>query len=297
MSAVIEAHDRRKFIGGSDISVLLGVNPYRSVLGLWQDKTQPTREDGHNAAAKRRGSRLEPYVRDMIAEEHQIEITASGQRYKGTQPWEACEIDFEWSDAGQPRNGEIKTVHPFKRKEWGDEFTDELPLFYVAQTQWGLGITNRERCDVFALIGDDLRRYVVQRDDELIQIMRDKAAEFWTRYVEPNVRPPIDWEHKLVVDELKRLYPGTDGTITTATAMHEHWRAVWETSQRMAKHYDSIIEGARAHLLAEMGSGSAIRFNDGREFARKLITKRGYTITVEPSQYVDFRLTTTKEQQ
>lgn len=299
MNAVTEIAkpDRTTFVGGSDVAAILGVSPWRNIVDLWMDKVLPAEENGQNAAAKRRGSRLEPYILDMIREEHGLQIVAANERYTDQQqPFLACEIDAEYADgAGQRQNIEIKTVHPFKAKEWGDIETDQLPLHYVAQVQHGLGITGRDVCRVFALIGDDLKPYVIERDDELIELMREKAVSFWNDFVLPKIQPPMDYEHKDILETLKRLYPGTDGTIIEATSMHEHWRAVYENAKQMHAHYEGILDGARAHLLAEMGSAAAIRFDDGKAFCRKVISKKGYTVVYQPTKYVDFRLANLKE--
>jgi putative phage-type endonuclease len=290
--------DRTKFIGGSDMAAILGVSPWRNIVDLWLDKIKPPVEDGQNAAAKRRGSRLEPYILDMIREEYGLEIVAHNERYIDSRlPFLAAEIDFEYRDeeTGEIENGEIKTAHPFKAKEWGEHGTDELPLYYVAQVQHGMGIRGARRCRTFALIGDDLKPYVVERDDELIEAMRDKAAIFWNDYVLPKVQPPLDYQHKDIIETLRRLYPGTDGTVIEATAMHEHWRAVMDTAAEMRDHYQAILDGSKAHLLAEMGAAAAIKFNDGMAFTRKVINKKAYSVHYAASKYVDFRLSKLKE--
>jgi putative phage-type endonuclease len=291
--------DRTKYIGGSDIAAILGVSPWRNIVDLWMDKIRPRAENGQNANAKRRGSRMEPYILDMIRQEHGLNIVACNQRYIDPEfGYMAAEIDFEYLDeeTGQIENGEIKTVHPFKAKEWGETDTDQLPLHYVAQVQHGMGIKGARRCRAFALIGDDLKPYVVERDDELITAMRARAVEFWTKYVQPKVQPPLDYEHKDVIETLKRLYPGTDGTVIDATAMHEHWRAVMATAAEMRDHYQAILDGSKAHLLAEMGNASAIKFNDGMAFTRKIISKKPYSVHYDAQRYVDFRLSKLKEQ-
>jgi putative phage-type endonuclease len=289
---IVPEIDRSKFLGGSDIASILGVSPWKNRVDLWSDKIRPRVEGGENAAAKRRGHRLEPYIIDMIREEHGLEIVHRNERYIDADvPFFAAEIDAETPD----QNIEIKTVHPFKAKEWGDIGTDSLPLHYVAQVQWGLGIRRRDVCRVFALIGDELKPYTVERDEELIRAMRDRALDFWTQYVVPKKMPPIDFEAKNVIDTLKRLYPGTDGTVIEASVMHEHWRAVYETASEMRDKYEGIVEGAKAHLLAEMGNACAIEFADGKAFTRKEVKKKGYTIDVAPSRYIDFRLGKIKE--
>lgn len=294
----VQTVDRTKYIGGADIAAILGISPWKNVVDLWMDKITPPKENGYNAAAKRRGTRLEPYIRDMIVEEHGLQIVEFNQRYPDQDiPYFASEIDFEYLDeeTGQVENGEIKTVHPFKAKEWGDINTDLLPIHYVAQVQWGLGIKRRRRCKVFALIGDELKPYQIERDDETIEAMRMRADEFWNKYVLPKIQPPLDYQNKDIIETLKRLYPGTDGTVIEANAMHEHWRAVYETSKDMVSKYENMIDGAKAHLLSEMGNASGIRFADGKAFTRKIINKKASTIVQPAMQYVDFRLANFKE--
>lgn len=285
--------DRQTFIGGSDIAAILGISPWKTATDLWLAKVSPPVEDGRNRAAKRRGSRLEPYIVDMIQEDHGLEIVARNQRYIDQDlPYMAAEIDFEYRDpeTGEVENGEIKTVHPFKSKDWGEQETDQLPLHYLAQVHHGIAVNRRRRCRVFALIGDDLRPYVVDRDPEMEQIIREKVREFWTRFVEPRVRPPLDFADRKTLDTLRKLYPGTDGSTIEATAMHEHWRAVYETAGEMVKKYEAVIDGAKAHLLAEMGNAALLRFDDGRAFRRKEIAVKGRTQVVEPYKYMDFKL-------
>lgn len=290
---IITTPDRTKYIGGSDIAAILGISPYKTAADLWIDKTTPPREDSRNAAAKRRGSRLEPYIADMIEQEHGLAIVRRNERYIDAQvPYFACEVDAESSDG---QNVEIKTVHPFKAKEWGELDTDQLPLHYVAQVQWGLGITGREVCRVFALIGDDLRPYVVERDDETITAMRDKAAEFWNRYVLAKLRPPLDYADSKTLETLRRLYPGTDGSTIEATAMHEHWRAVLHTATEMAGKYQGVIDGAKAHLLSEMGQAALLKFSDGKAYRRKEIKTKACTIEKPAGRHMDFRLVNMKE--
>lgn len=287
------ASDRSKWIGGSDISAILGISPYRTAVDLWLDKIQPRGEDGGNAVAKRRGTRLEPYIVDMIREEHGITIVRRNERYVDRQvAYFAAEIDAE-AETGE--NIEIKTVHPFKAKEWGDEDSDQLPVHYAAQAMWGLGVTGRNSTLVFALIGDDLRRYQVHRDQETIEAMRFRAEQFWTDYVLPQVRPPFDFQHDATLATLRKLYPGTDGTAIDAGVEHEHWRFVLEQAQAQVSRYEAVVDGAKAHLLAEMGNCALLKFADGKAFRRKEIKTKAVVINKPAGSHIDFRLINCKE--
>ncbi|MBS1834248.1 MAG: YqaJ viral recombinase family protein [Acidobacteria bacterium] len=212
--AIIPAaeHDRRRYIGGSDVAAVLGISPWRTPLALWEAKTRPLLEGPEQA--KRvftRGQRWESVVAEMLVEHltnggHTVEIVASNNRYVDPKlDYLAAEIDFEIKIDGEDEitNVELKTVHPFKASQWGDADTDEVPVWYTAQAMHGLGVTGRNRCIVAPLFGaDEIRAYPIVRDDETIAAMRARCAAFW-QLVETGVRPdPTN------LSDLDRLYQG-----------------------------------------------------------------------------------------
>ena len=66
------------------------------------------------------------------------------------------------------------------------------------------------------------------------------------------------------------------------------WHDVLQEAKERYSHYGKIIEGAKAHIQMEMGNAVVGMLPDGRCYRRKVIKKNAYT--VEPTQYVDFRL-------
>ncbi|MCG3134234.1 MAG: hypothetical protein HMLKMBBP_01526 [Planctomycetes bacterium] len=191
--------DRRKFIGGSDVAAILGVSPWKTLVQLWADKTKPPSEEPERPRKQLlRGKRWEGVVAEMLTESLRqegmdVEVVAANRRYPDAQhPMFACEIDFELrlNGAEEITNCELKTVHPFKAKEWGDQGTDDVPVWYTAQAMWGLGITGRKSCIVAALFGaDELKPYLIERDDALIAAMREKALAFWNNHVLTGIAP------------------------------------------------------------------------------------------------------------
>lgn len=225
-----EQPDRRRFIGGSDVAAVLGISPWRTPLQLWEAKTKPALE-GPVPEKKRvfsRGHRWESVVAEMLVEHlqgrgHTVEIVRSNERYIDPErPYLAAEIDYELRLDGEPdiTNVELKTVHPFKAREWGDEDTDEVPVWYTAQAMHGLGVTGRRRCLVAPLFGaDEIRAYPIERDDETIAAMRARCAAFWN-LVQTGVRPdPTN------LADLDRLYQG-DPVAPSLIADDELTRAV-----------------------------------------------------------------------
>lgn len=174
--------DRAKYLGGSDVAGILGISPWRTPLDVYLDKVQP-REREYDPSRERiltRGKRMEPYVIDLLQEETGLQVVRRGERYiDPALPFIAAEIDAE---AATGENIEIKTSSPFKSKEWGEQQTDEIPVYYTAQAMHGMMVTGAPVCVFGVLIGaDDFRIYRVERDEETIAGIRAKEVEFWER--------------------------------------------------------------------------------------------------------------------
>lgn len=197
LAVIPTGHDRSKFLGGSDIAAVLGISPWKSAVDLWRDKTTP-RVEGARKKVFTRGARWESVVAEMLVESlqqdgHTVEVVAANKRYQDADhPFMASEIDFEvrLDGAEEITNVELKTVHPFKIREWGESGSDELPVHYTAQVMWGLGITRRRNGLLAALFGaDELRTYPVAADAETIDAIRARGLAFWTDHVLADVAP------------------------------------------------------------------------------------------------------------
>jgi putative phage-type endonuclease len=187
-------YDRRGFIGGSDAGAILGLSPWATPYEVWLEKIGEAKpEDPKKQKFFARRKRQEPVVLEMLLDEKGIKAKSVNTRhFHHAHPFLSCEIDAigESADLGADLEIEIKTVHPFAAKEWGTEDTDEIPPHYTAQALHGLMVTGRERRLVAALIGvDDLRIYMVERDDETLAQMLEHELAFW-KMVQTRTPPP-----------------------------------------------------------------------------------------------------------
>ncbi len=220
---VLAKPDRRSFIGGSDTAAILGVSPWKTPLTLWQEKTGkvlPVEPSKAKQKIFERGKMLEPIVLQMVVNKleeqgHTVEIVATNKYYTDEEhDFLRCEIDFELIIDGEHINGDCKTAHGFARKAWGEEETEEVPIYYAAQFMHGLMITKRQRCIVAVLIGlDDVAIYWVNRDDKTVAAIRAKEVMFWNDHILKDVPPDF-----MVFDDITALYPRDDGTSIEATA-------------------------------------------------------------------------------
>lgn len=254
---------RRKYLGGSDIAALLGIAPAtwrrNSPLALYLDKIEPPKVDTQNVGVKRRGKRWEGVVGEMLVEKleslgHKVEVISTNKRYVDPVfEFFACEIDWEIRLDNEPEltNVELKTVHPYKVSEWGEEDTDASPIHYTAQGHWGLGITNqispRRRCLIAPLFGaDEIRVYPIMPAPDLVADIRETARKFWVENIEARV-PPLPGG---LVD-LARLFPKDCGrtaelgdnlkfvdAIAELRDIEDEWKAIekrWEAAEFIAK--------------------------------------------------------------
>ena len=229
-----ELHSTRGYIGGANIAGILGLSPFRTPLDEYllivnemQDELTPEKAEFFE---DRRD--LEPWAAKKFTRKTGLAIVRTNERYTDAEhPHFRAEIDFEAEDGS---NGETKSVHPNAVKAWGNaEEGEEPPLYVTAQAVWGLGITGRARCYVQALIGfDDYRLYVVERDDDLIATIRQRAADFWRFHVLPRRPPP-----PTNVEDLLRLYPRGSGRAVEADAhIRESLEQLHAERQQLALH-------------------------------------------------------------
>ncbi|BEI36614.1 YqaJ viral recombinase family nuclease [Polynucleobacter sp. HIN7] len=195
-------HNRTTFLGGSDIGAILGVSKYRSAMDVWLEKTGK-RVDTKDSFALRFGSFAESFIANeyaLLTGEHLLEYSQG--LIHPTYSFcvghidrfvlEKKELPLFNSDGrlNAKKLLECKTANHYSQSDWGEPGTDAIPLPYLCQCIWYLGITNLPEIDVAVLLGgSDLRIYTVTRDVELESLMFEKAAFFWTEHVQKDIPP------------------------------------------------------------------------------------------------------------
>jgi len=170
-------------------------------------------------------------------------------------PFLACELDLELLVDGEEHNAEIKTVSPFAAKAWGEQDTDEIPLYYAAQVMHGLMVKPRKRAIVAALIGvDDLRLHQIARDDETIAAIRAKEVEFWRRVQDRDAPEPT------TADDVKWLYARDGGEVMEAddalVILVDNLRA----KKQALKHYETSVEHLSTQIKCRIGDAATLLF-------------------------------------
>ena len=255
MQQVTGQMDRQTYLGGSDIAAILGISPWRTPLDVYLDKVEGKRpDDPSKAQIFRRGARMEPYILDLLAEEHGIEIVQRGQRYLDkSHSFIAAEIDAE---AASGENIEVKTANQFAAKNWGEQFTDEIPVYYTAQAMHGMMVREAPATIFPVLIGsDDFRVYRVERDDETIAAIRAKEVEFWDR-IQRRDPPPAT-----AVSDIERLFARDHGSATEASSEIAYLVQTLKRLKTELKMMESDADDAAAQIKLFMAEHATLMFN------------------------------------
>ncbi len=180
---------RKQGIGGSDASVVCGINRYKSPVELWLDKTGqlPPQEAGEAAYW---GAQLEPFVRVEFSKRTGIFVAEVDELLQSEEhPFMLANLDgvCEVPDYG-PCVFEAKTASAYKAGEWEDTIPDE----YMCQIQHYMAVTGYKAAYIAVLIGGNTFRWkFVERDEELISMLIELESAFWN-HVQDGTPPPLD---------------------------------------------------------------------------------------------------------
>ncbi len=180
--------ERKNYLGGSDLGAIAGLNPYRTALDVYLDKTSDDIREETNAAM-RWGNLLEDVVAKAYSEDtgYDVEIEPN-TIYHPEYKFLGANID-RWSD-NKRRILECKTASFLKAKEWGDLGTDQIPESYLIQNATYSAVCNIPVVDTAVLIGgQDFRIYTYNRNKELENKIIKIGVNFWHNHIEKKVPP------------------------------------------------------------------------------------------------------------
>ena len=180
---------RRLGIGGSDASVVCGINKYKSPIELFMEKTGqlPHQEAGEAAYW---GTRLEGLVRDEFTLRTGIEVEPVNEILQSeTHLFMLANLDGKCL---HPEYGdcifEAKTASAYLAGDWEDGIPDP----YMLQVQHYLAVTGYAGAYIAVLIGGNTFKWqFILRDEEIISMLIQLEGEFWGM-VQSNTPPPLD---------------------------------------------------------------------------------------------------------
>lgn len=182
---------RRKGIGGSDASVIMGKNPYRSILQLWEEKTGklPVTDEGNEYTYW--GNVMEPIIRKEFMNRTGLKVRQKhAMIFHKDHPYLFADVDGIVTDErGEKCIFEAKTASQYKAEQWEDGVPEE----YILQVQHYLEVCGMDKAYIAALIGGNkFVFHTIYRDEKLIRNLISREKEFWEGCVLTGTEPVMD---------------------------------------------------------------------------------------------------------
>jgi putative phage-type endonuclease len=177
-------------IGGSDVSIIAGINPFKSVHQLWLEKTgQVELEEGSSEYAHF-GTLLEPIVRKEFTERTGIKVRQKHMLLQSEEyPFMFADLDGVINENDELCIFEAKTASAYKQDVW----EEGVPAPYILQVQHYMAVTGAKRTYIAALVGGNHFFYhAVERDEEMIAKIIAMEKYFWETHVIGGVEPIPD---------------------------------------------------------------------------------------------------------
>ena len=202
---------RQKYIGGSEIACLFGVQAQYQMdhFALHMVKAGLAPPPEVNGKRIRAGLLMQDDIAELVMEDYGWQVTPGRYAIADDCPGMAASLDFEISSdpSGKYRGpGVLET----KNVDWmvhRDSWTDEEPPIHILlQLQHQLGCTGWEWGAVAGWVGgNDLAVYPYPARPKVIANIKAKVAEFWERIAAS--QPPNTSGSESCAHVLRSLYP------------------------------------------------------------------------------------------
>ncbi len=262
--SVKEAENREKWlavrnqgIGGSDASVIMGLNPYKSAYRLWLEKrgiAEP--EDLTGNPYIYWGHKNEANIASWFQEKTGKKIRRLGTLQNREKPFLLANVDrmVTGEDAGL----EIKTAGVSQYKKWKD---DEIPDSYYCQCLHYMAVTGADYWYIAVLLGgNDAKWKRIERNEEDIRVLIAEEKKFW-EMVKTNTPPPVDGTISCA-NALKMKYKGDPESETMLPAEAEELINELDKDAEVEKALKESIQLKKNKLMEMLGDFEVGRIGD-----------------------------------
>lgn len=170
---------RKRGLGGSDAGAVCGLNPYRTAMQVYDDKTTDATEETDNEAM-RQGRELEDYVARRFMEAAGKKVRrANFMYYDEENPFMLADVDR--MIVGENAGLECKTASPYLADRWKN---GEIPVSYQIQCYHYMSVCNADAWYIAVVIfGREFKYYRIERDEEVISDLRQIERNFWESHI------------------------------------------------------------------------------------------------------------------
>lgn len=288
---------RKKGVGGSDMSTILGLNAFKTPYDLWLEKTGRVEpEDISDKWAVIRGNALENELRKRFRANHPEMLVTDGtdkQFISQGKPYLRASLDgILQKEDGSFGILEIKTAGNRRAGDWHDEDGNlRIPPYYLAQVEFYMLVTGWTWGYVYAAIGDDEPVEIPFKADVEDMAAIDKAAaDFW-RFVTSGTPP------QLTGGDVQKAFPEPTPDIVDESADDDLYDllARYESTANRANELKNEQKALQEQIILRIGSHTGVRCGN-LQATYKPTTRKEYVVKATTYRKFAFKSTEEKEQ-
>lgn len=196
---------RKSYIGGSEASCIVGMNPYTTNVELWEMKTGRRKaEDISDEPYVKYGTEAEKYLRELFKldfPQYEVYYIENNMWLNSDYPFAHASLDSWLVEKETGRKGilEIKTTNIIQSSQ-KEKWKGRIPDNYYCQVLWYLGVTgfdfvilkSQMKYDHDGDIMLNTRHYKIERKDviEDIEYLFKKGEKF-SECIKNDTIPPL----------------------------------------------------------------------------------------------------------
>ena len=264
--------ERQKYLGGSDIGAILGVNPYRSKHEVYIQKVTDNPTEVPESERMYWGSQLEESVLRRWNRDRRFKRLGVVSASHPNMPFMKGHPDAMYQDdTGKRYIIEVKTTDKDNAKLW----EDGPPSYYYYQLAFYAMIINRNLESnmatsngikyYFAVLigGNEYREYAVDIQDSDMDYVEEQATEFWLNHVTPKILPEYDEPTKAIN---AHLFPDHDGSGIEADQFMKELVDKYRNLKKSAKALCDEADRLKEVIKNKIGHNSYMSY-DGKKIA------------------------------
>ena len=200
---------RKQSLGGSDASVVLGLNKWKSAYTLWAEKKHLINDDDKDNEAMRIGRDLEDYVAKRFTEATGKKIRKRNFMFMHDD-YDFITANIDREVVGENAGLECKTTSVFSKSDFEN---GEIPLYYYCQCMHYMAVMGYDKMYLAILVlGQAFYYFEINRDETEIENLINAEVKWWNRYILKDEIPEVDGSGSTDVT-INKMYHSDDSSV------------------------------------------------------------------------------------
>ena len=246
-------------LGGTDIAAILGVSRFKTPFEVWAKKTGQAVSTTMSEEAEA-GIYMEPFLLGRYQRVTGTRVVAPQVMFRDRrEPWVIANPDGLFMTADERLAGvDAKTRSPFKRGEWGEAGSGNVPPDEWCQAQWYIEVFGSPWWHLWVSFDRRSELFLVPRDAAWGREARAFAAKWWQRHIiEGEMPTPITGG--AAADVLRARFPDARNPLRGATEEEEALARNYAAARDRYNAASAALEAAENALKFAIGDSEGLR--------------------------------------